>query len=87
MINILTTTLITTGRGMIKTVIEETIEMKIMTTEEDVTIEEVGVVMAEVEAVEVVMVEEANEVTITLIVFITKVRVRSIAGTSGENVS
>ena len=72
---------------MIKTVIEETIEMKIMTTEEDVTIEEVGVVMAEVEAVEVVMVEEANEVTITLIVFITKIRVRFMAGTSGENVS
>jgi hypothetical protein len=72
---------------MIETVIEETIEMRIMTTEEDVTIEEVGVVMAEVEAVEVVMVEEANEVTITLIVFITKIRVRFMAGTSGENVS
>jgi hypothetical protein len=42
---------------MITTVIEETIEMRIMITEEDITIKEVGVVVAEVEAVEAVMVE------------------------------
>ena len=50
---------------MITTVIEGTTEMRIMMTEEDATTKEVGVVMAEVEAVEVVVVEEANEVTIT----------------------
>ena len=42
---------------MITTVIEETIEMRIMITEEDLSIKEVGVVVTEVEAVEVVMVE------------------------------
>ena len=42
---------------MIETVIEETIEMRIMITEEDLSIKEVGVVVTEVEAVEVVMVE------------------------------
>jgi hypothetical protein len=42
---------------MITTVIEETIEMRIMITDEDLSIKEVGVVVTEVEAVEVVMVE------------------------------
>jgi hypothetical protein len=72
---------------MITTVIKETIEMRTIITENDVTIEEVGGVMAEVKAVEVVVVEEANEVTITIIVSKTKIRVRSMAGTSVKNVS
>jgi hypothetical protein len=61
--------------------------MRTIITENDVTIEEVGGVMAEVKAVEVVVVEEANEVTITIIVSKTKIRVRSMAGTSVKNVS